>query len=55
VTVWVGSSWTCAQLGRDRAKTNPDALSIAVILFIYLSPCGFVIRGVSGFIIHTPL
>src|SRR5271168_2656019 len=46
VTVCVGSCLTsCAQLGRERAKTNPVALRIAFTPFIYLSPLGFVIWG----------
>src|ERR1700730_6015177 len=39
VTVCVGSCLTsCAQLGRERAKTNPDAPRIAFTRFMYLSP-----------------
>jgi hypothetical protein len=39
VTVCVGSCLTsCAQLGRERAKTNPDALRIAFTRFMYLPP-----------------
>jgi hypothetical protein len=44
VTVWVGSCLTsCAQLGRERAKTNPDAVRIAFTGFMYLPPFGFII------------
>src|SRR6476620_8521264 len=55
VTVCAGSSVTCAQLGRKRAKTNPDALRIVVTRFMYRSPCGFTIWDVSGFLIHPAL
>jgi hypothetical protein len=41
VTVCVGSCFTsCAQLGRERAKTNPVALRIAFSGFMYLPPFG---------------
>src|SRR5215469_9735671 len=41
VTVCVGSVlWSCAQLGTDRAKTNPTALSITFPRFMDLSSLG---------------
>src|SRR5262245_54106757 len=55
VEVWVGSSLTCAQPGKARAKTNPDALRIILTRFMYCSPFGFTTSGVSRCIIHTPL
>src|SRR6516165_691082 len=45
VTVCVGSVlWSCAQLGTDRANTNPIALSVKFPRFMDLSPlvpCAF--------------
>jgi hypothetical protein len=55
VTVWVGSVLTCAQLGKTRAKTKPDALRIVVPRFMCFSPSGFTLWTVLGFILHIPL
>src|SRR6516162_4284770 len=47
VTVCVGSVLVCAQLGREKAKTNPAAIRIGRTPFMYLSSdCPAFMRGV---------
>src|SRR6516165_12524493 len=54
VTVCVGSVlWSCAQLGTDRAKTNPTALRITFPRFMDLSPWNW-FRVAKSLTDHVP-